>query len=136
MTEIIPVEVDALPVKIVNDTPECAEFGVLTTYPLQGTESAIQILPYDAYRRKARIYINNPPAQSAQIGAFVWIGSRAQVQNNSGGRLQPGDNLVLENMRDYYVTADGTHPVDVIVLNERYSSERGEDIDEAVENSN
>lgn len=139
MTEM---SVDPVLVKVVDSPKEpfsdCAEFGVLTTFALTGTEIGVQILGYDPMRHRARIVINNNPANSAQVGAYVIIGTRAQCQANlasiSGGRYQPGDNITIENVRDYYVTGDGIHPVDVVVLNERHSNTHGPDR-ESIEDS-
>jgi hypothetical protein len=120
---------EPMPVKIVKDPDEsaieAAHFGNVTTYQLAGTESGaagvIRILPIDRFRRRAVILVNNPSGGAvAAAGSYVLIGSRGQVANGQGGRLQPGNSLLLENMQDWYLSADGTHALDVVVLQERY----------------
>lgn len=63
------------------------------------------------------------PAVAAANAAsgFCLIGARRQVQNGVGGKFRPGNSITIEDVQDLYVTGDGVTPLEIIVLNERYS---------------
>lgn len=53
-------------------------------------------------------------------GAFVRIGSMAQVLNNGGGQIQFGTRIPYHSAQPVWVASDGVNAATVLVLDERY----------------
>lgn len=99
--------------------PQAAEFGVWATYSLLGTEPAQQLLRRDQYRSRALITVTqNTPGTGA-----VWVGTRAQLTGTmlNGGKLASG-TFEVKNQQELYLIGDGTNPMTVTVLSERYDA--------------
>lgn len=52
----------------------------------------------------------------------VYVGTQAQCQQKLGGVLPPGTAVVIENNQALWMAPDGTNPVTVSVLTERWDS--------------
>lgn len=98
-----------------------AEWGSWQTFNFAATTtpqaSFQQILPQNRKRRRAQIIVFN--GTGAAAGAFVRVGTIAQVMNNSGGQLQAG-RFPIENAQGLWAVSDGTNAMIVVVCDERY----------------
>jgi hypothetical protein len=59
------------------------------------------------------------PVTAVPAGAFVRVGTFAQVTGNSGAQLQPG-RYPYHSAQQVYVASDGVNPMLINVLDERY----------------
>jgi hypothetical protein len=117
MTEM---ELEPLHVVVDRQSEEkevAANWGSWQTYPLAGTTPAQQLLAQNNKRKQAQLIVF--AGTGAAAGAFVRVGTRAQVMNNAGGQLQPG-RYPVENTQELWLAPDGTNAMTVVTLDERY----------------
>ena len=123
-------KINPIPVVLVQDHPLeeqnlAPDFGSYNTYILLGTETQpLNILPQSRLRNRAVIRVTSlvPTAN-----AYVTIGGLGQVGNGTpqtaqGFRLFHSQVLEIESMPAVYMLPDGTNPVTVCVMDEKYLS--------------
>lgn len=116
--QIAPVEV-----KIVGDATDkqyCPELAAWSNWQLTGTEPAFQLLPQDERRRKATIACYG--STQGTTPPYVLIGKREQVMNGQGYILPTYEDIKVESQAEVWCIPDGSDPVTVCVLDERYLS--------------
>jgi hypothetical protein len=100
------VKLHPMPVHVVGESEQgeklqAADFGSWNTFAFAGTENALQILPYDRFRRRAIITAKNPAVSSpTAVGAntFTNPGAGQAIASISAATLQaiqPGTGLWL-----------------------------------------
>jgi hypothetical protein len=116
--QIEPIHVVMDKAEEVGQTPE---FGTWQNYSWPAATSAIAsaqpILPQTRERYEAQIIVVN--GAGAAAGAFVRVGSLAQVLNNAGAQLQAG-RYPYHSAQPVYAASDGTNAMIINVLDERY----------------
>lgn len=133
MTHMIDTEavaVTPIPVMIVQDhvteleIDAAPDFSAFATYQLTGIEGPILILPQAKKRSEAKLRVTSLTAVAT---AYVLIGSQAQIASRSGGdpaaqgyRLYHGQTLNVDGIPAVYAIWDGTNPVVLTVLDEKY----------------
>ena len=104
-----------------SETSETPEFGSWQNISWAAAASAVTtaqpILPQARKRYEAQIVIVNGPGAAA--GAFVRVGTFAQVTGNSGAQLQAG-RYPYHAAQQVYVASDGVNAMIINVLDERY----------------
>jgi hypothetical protein len=118
--DVEPAEIE--PLHVVLDKPGgekdvAADWGSWQTLQLTPTSPPQQMLVQNNKRKQAQIIVF--AGTSAGAGAFVRVGTRAQVMNNAGGQLQPG-RYPVENKQELWLGPDGTNAMIVVLLDERY----------------
>lgn len=122
-----------IPVKVVDEVrvihgtklvhEEAADFGAYFTVVLTGTESPLQLLPYDVNRARAYITLTGTGP--------VYVGSLAGVTQMKAGQttgqapafiLTTGITLPVTHKQPVYLSPDGTHSATVSVAIERWES--------------
>jgi hypothetical protein len=105
--------------KGLRTSPQAAGYGGWQTYVFVGTEQPVQILAFDDARARALLIISGTgPA---------YAGTQAQCQQaRNGGQVVGGQLPIgtyeIKNQQALFITPDGTHPVTVTVLNERWET--------------
>jgi hypothetical protein len=121
----VPVAIQGSPLTSRN----VADFGAYQTIVFVGTEAPQQLVGYDNLRYRVTIRClftgtsapTNPPAS-------IWVGTSAQLQASAiqGFRFFSGQpELKVENNQAVWIAPDGTNPVTVSVMIERYEGSPG-----------
>jgi hypothetical protein len=104
-----------------QEESETPEFGSWQNMSWPAAASAVAtaqpILPQARRRYEAQIIIVNGPGAAA--GAFVRVGTFAQVTGNSGAQLQAG-RYPYHAAQQVYAASDGVNAMTINVLDERY----------------
>jgi len=115
---VMPHKIEPLPVKIVTDKIEAAEYASLTSFVIAATAPVqpLRLMAQDQKRRRAVIMIKTAVANTGTVR----IGQIGDVTNGQGGILFDGQTLVMENQREWFFTGDGVNAATITVLDERY----------------
>lgn len=105
-----------------QEQSETPEFGSWQSVGWPAAQSAVataqQLLPQARRRYEAQIIVVN--GAGAAAGAFVRVGTFAQVTQGAGAPLQAG-RYPYHAAQAVYVASDGVNAMTVNVLDERYT---------------
>jgi hypothetical protein len=110
------------------------EFSTWSAWALKGTENnsasgtgCIQLLKQEMKRKRAVITIGGAFPTGTPTAGMVMIGDQNRVKNFNpavpvplAGILYAGMSITIEGQSEVWVAADGTNPLTVTVLDERY----------------
>ena len=114
-----PSKAEPVPVKIVTDKIEAAEYASLTSIVLPagaGNSVPQRLMAQDQKRRRAVILIKTAVANTGTVR----IGQLGDVSNGQGGTFFDGQTIVMENQREWFIVGDGTNAATATILDERY----------------
>jgi hypothetical protein len=102
-----------------SETPEFGSWQFMSwAAATPAVNSAQPILPQARRRYEAQIIVVNGPGAAA--GAFVRVGTFAQVTGNSGAQLQAG-RYPYHAAQQVWAASDGVNAMSINVLDERYT---------------
>jgi hypothetical protein len=117
----VPGVVKVCVVGDLTDRTESAQLSAFFNVQFLGTtlDQAVRLLPRNKHRKKAVIW-GLPGFANNNTDGNLWVGTREQVQNRTGGILVSGMPIEHTAQNEVWINSDGAHSLTVSAHDEWY----------------